>query len=79
MPPPLPLPQTPADTAALYGNEVEVGVAMRNSNVEPGQLFVTTKLWGTDQKKAHTIKRAYTSSTEKLNVGARPPRLGPVM
>ena len=32
------------DTAAAYGNEAEVGEAIRESNVPREQLFVTTKL-----------------------------------
>lgn len=32
------------DTATMYGNEAEVGRALRDSGVPRGQLFVTTKL-----------------------------------
>ncbi|KAG4098845.1 NADP-dependent oxidoreductase domain-containing protein [Neocallimastix lanati (nom. inval.)] len=34
------------DTAQLYGNEKEVGEAVRASNVPRNELFITTKLWG---------------------------------
>lgn len=33
------------DTAAVYGNEREVGEAIRRSGIEREKLFVTTKLW----------------------------------
>ena len=33
------------DTAASYGNEVEVGNAIKKSGVERKELFITTKLW----------------------------------
>ena len=36
------------DTAAAYGNEREVGEAIRASGVDRGELFVTTKLWYSD-------------------------------
>ena len=36
------------DTAAAYGNEREVGEAIRASGVDRGELFVTTKLWFSD-------------------------------
>jgi diketogulonate reductase-like aldo/keto reductase len=36
------------DTAAAYGNEVQVGEAMRKSDVARADVFVTTKLWISD-------------------------------
>ncbi|TWG95469.1 diketogulonate reductase-like aldo/keto reductase [Mesorhizobium sp. J18] len=36
------------DTAASYGNEVEVGEGLRGSGVDRDQVFVTTKVWWTD-------------------------------
>jgi 2,5-diketo-D-gluconate reductase A len=36
------------DTAAAYGNEREVGEAIRDSGVDREELFVTTKLWYSD-------------------------------
>jgi diketogulonate reductase-like aldo/keto reductase len=36
------------DTAAAYGNEREVGEAIRRSGVDRGEIFVTTKLWISD-------------------------------
>ncbi len=34
------------DTAQCYGNEREVGAAVRNSGIPREEIFVTTKLWG---------------------------------
>jgi diketogulonate reductase-like aldo/keto reductase len=36
------------DTAAAYGNEREVGEAIRRSGVDRGQIFIVTKLWISD-------------------------------
>jgi diketogulonate reductase-like aldo/keto reductase len=36
------------DTAAAYGNEREVGEAIRRSGIDRGDMFVTTKLWISD-------------------------------
>ncbi len=36
------------DTAALYGNEEDVGVAVRESGLPRDSVFVTTKLWYTE-------------------------------
>jgi diketogulonate reductase-like aldo/keto reductase len=37
------------DTARIYGNEADVGAALRDSGVPRPELFVTTKLWNQDQ------------------------------
>lgn len=37
------------DTAAFYGNEAEVGRAVRESGLPRDHIFVTTKLWNSDQ------------------------------
>jgi diketogulonate reductase-like aldo/keto reductase len=36
------------DTAAIYGNEADVGAALRASDIPRDQVFVTTKLWNHD-------------------------------
>jgi diketogulonate reductase-like aldo/keto reductase len=36
------------DTAAAYGNEREVGKAIRRSGIDRGQIFIVTKLWISD-------------------------------
>lgn len=37
------------DTAAIYGNEEEVGQAIKDSGLAREEIFVTTKLWTGDQ------------------------------
>lgn len=37
------------DTARIYGNERDVGAAVRECGVPREQLFITTKLWNEDQ------------------------------
>ncbi|MCD7971980.1 MAG: aldo/keto reductase [Candidatus Azobacteroides sp.] len=37
------------DTAAVYRNEAGVGKAIRESNIPREEIFVTTKLWNSDQ------------------------------
>ena len=37
------------DTAAMYGNEGGVGEAIRASGIPREEIFVTTKLWNSDQ------------------------------
>lgn len=37
------------DTAKIYGNEADVGRAIRDSGIERKNIFVTTKLWNADQ------------------------------
>ena len=44
------------DTAALYGNEESVGDAMRASGIPRDEVFVTTKLWNTDQGYDTTLR-----------------------
>nr|WP_097149627.1 aldo/keto reductase [Ureibacillus acetophenoni] len=55
------------DTAALYGNETEVGEAIRSSNIPREELFVTTKVWNTDQGYDQTLK-AFETSLKKLGL-----------
>jgi len=38
------------DTAALYGNEREVGMAIAESGIPRDELFVTTKLWNSEHE-----------------------------
>ncbi|HTP53659.1 MAG TPA: aldo/keto reductase [Thermoplasmata archaeon] len=55
------------DTAKLYGNEADVGAAIRESGVPREEVFVTTKLWYTDHgfEAAQTAARA---SLERLGL-----------
>ncbi|WP_309122476.1 aldo/keto reductase [Paenibacillus sp.] len=55
------------DTAAVYGNEVGVGKAVRESGVKREELFITTKVWNADQGFDSTL-RAHEASLEKLGL-----------
>ncbi|MFE2048745.1 aldo/keto reductase [Streptomyces sp. NPDC059459] len=55
------------DTAAIYGNEEGTGKAVAASGVAREDLFVTTKLWNTDQGYDSTL-RAFDTSLEKLGL-----------
>ncbi|MBS3956861.1 MAG: aldo/keto reductase [Clostridiales bacterium] len=37
------------DTASLYGNEAEVGRALRDSGIARGEVFIATKCWNDEQ------------------------------
>ncbi|MDR9855841.1 aldo/keto reductase [Paenibacillus sp. VCA1] len=52
------------DTAALYGNEEGVGQAIRESGVPREELFITTKVWNSDQGYDSTFKAFETSITK---------------
>ncbi len=53
------------DTAAAYGNEADVGRAIRESGVPREEIFVTTKLWNNDQTNA---LRAFDESLKRLGM-----------
>lgn len=44
------------DTAALYGNEHEVGEALNASRLLREEAFITTKLWNTDHGYENALK-----------------------
>jgi 2,5-diketo-D-gluconate reductase A len=56
------------DTAAAYGNEPEVGEAVRDSGLEREAVFVTTKLWNADHGR-DTASRAFEDSLARLDLG----------
>ena len=53
------------DTAALYANETGVGQGIRQSGLPREQVFVTTKVWNSDQGYDRTL-RAFDESLQKL-------------
>ena len=55
------------DTAALYHNETEVGEAISSSGIAREDIFVTTKVWNTDQGYDETL-RAFETSLKKLGL-----------
>ncbi len=55
------------DTAALYGNERGVGRAIRESGVPRDELFITTKVWNTEQGHDKTL-RSFDESLQRLGL-----------
>ena len=55
------------DTAAIYRNEEGVGRAIAASGIPRDDLFITTKLWNTDQGR-DTAMAAIDTSLEKLSL-----------
>lgn len=55
------------DTAAVYGNEIGVGRAIAASGIPRDELFVTTKLWNSDQGTQSACD-AIDLSLEKLGL-----------
>ncbi|MGP3636140.1 aldo/keto reductase [Streptomyces sp. 24-1644] len=55
------------DTAAIYENEVGTGKAIATSGVARDELFVTTKLWNSEQGHDKTL-RAFDASLDKLGL-----------
>lgn len=53
------------DTAALYGNETEVGLAIARSGLDRTEVFVTTKLWN-DAHGYEPARRAFDASRQRL-------------
>ena len=55
------------DTARIYGNEADVGKAVRDSGIKRDDVFVTTKLWNGDQGYESALK-ACGDSLKKLGL-----------
>ncbi len=55
------------DTAAAYGNEQGVGRAIEKSGIPRDELFITTKLWNSDQG-TESVVAAMDLSLEKLGL-----------
>jgi diketogulonate reductase-like aldo/keto reductase len=55
------------DTAAIYGNEEGVGRAIAAADIPRDELFITTKVWNTDQGYDSTLK-AFDTSLGKLGL-----------
>ncbi|KAI5952721.1 GCY1 [Candida jiufengensis] len=53
------------DTAAIYGNEEEVGEGIKAANVDRKNIFVTTKLWNSEHKN---VENALDESLKKLQL-----------
>ncbi|MET3506398.1 aldo/keto reductase [Halalkalibacter oceani] len=55
------------DTAMIYKNEAGVGKALKESSIPREELFITTKVWNSDQGYDNTL-RAYDESLERLGL-----------
>jgi diketogulonate reductase-like aldo/keto reductase len=55
------------DTARIYGNEAEVGEAVRACGVPRSEIFVTTKLWNDDHGYDQAL-RAFEASQKRLGL-----------
>lgn len=53
------------DTAAIYKNERGLGNAIRASGIPRDEIFITSKVWNTDQGYKTTLE-AFEASLEKL-------------
>jgi len=53
------------DTAHIYGNERDVGEAIRRSEIPRSEVFVTSKLWNTDHGYDRTL-RAFDKTLGEL-------------
>ncbi|MCX7879829.1 MAG: aldo/keto reductase [Ignavibacteria bacterium] len=52
------------DTASFYGNEEDVGRAVRDSGIKREDIFVTTKVWNDDQGYDKTLEAVDKSLTK---------------
>jgi diketogulonate reductase-like aldo/keto reductase len=57
------------DTASFYGNEEDVGRAVRDSAVPREEVFITTKLWN-DDHGYDSVLRAFDASLKRLGLGS---------
>ncbi|MDA8067097.1 MAG: aldo/keto reductase [Actinomycetota bacterium] len=55
------------DTAAAYGNEREVGEAIRDSGLDRSEIFIETKIWISDYGYERTL-HGFEKSAAKLGV-----------
>lgn len=55
------------DTAKIYGNEMAVGRAIKESEVAREDIFLTTKCWNADQGRDSALA-AFDASMERLDV-----------
>lgn len=55
------------DTAAIYGNEKEVGSAISETDVPRNELFITTKVWNDNQGYDRALK-AFDQSLKNLRL-----------
>jgi methylglyoxal/glyoxal reductase len=56
------------DTAYIYGNESDVGKAVRESGIQREEVFITTKLWNTRQVEYDSAIQACEESLQRLGL-----------
>ena len=56
------------DTAYIYGNESDIGNAVLESGISREEVFVTTKLWNTDQVGYDYAIKACKQSLQRLGL-----------
>lgn len=54
------------DTAQIYNNEAEVGIAVRSSGLPRSEVFITTKLWGS--RDYETTRQSIETSLKRLDL-----------
>ena len=62
------------DTAAVYGNETGVGKAMHQSGIPREEVFLTSKVWNSDQGYDNTL-HAFEKSLNRLQTDYLDPYL----
>ena len=55
------------DTASFYGNEKEIGDALNDTEVAREDIFITTKVWNSEQGYNSTLE-AFEKSLKRLNL-----------
>ena len=55
------------DTAEMYGNEEEIGKAIKESGIPRKEIFITSKVWNTNQGYETTLK-SFNNSLKRLDV-----------
>ncbi|WP_238900565.1 aldo/keto reductase [Clostridium sp. YIM B02500] len=55
------------DTAKIYGNEKDLGLAIEKSQIPREEFFITSKVWNTDHGYEAT-KKAFEKTCKNLNV-----------
>lgn len=55
------------DTAEMYGNEEEIGKALKAAGIPRNELFITTKVW-TNHHKDGDFRRAADESLQRLGL-----------
>jgi len=61
------------DTATLYQNEADVGKAVRGSGLPRDSVFITTKVWNSDQGYQATLKAFATWRSSARSIAVRGP------